>query len=143
MTITAARVEVLTAEVRVLMVGSRQVTLSVFRQLDRVDSALIQPFGRVRDKPANPGSDRVTVVGRSARPADHGALVRLSLSAQHERQQAWIWRSGREPIYDGDRDDGGPMTGEEREREAQACEARARIVAEWAALPLIVLAGLR
>jgi hypothetical protein len=70
MTTTTACVEVLTAEVRVLMVGSRQVTLSVFRQLDRVDSALIQPFGRVRDKPANPGSDRVAVVGSSARPAD-------------------------------------------------------------------------
>ena len=82
MTTTTARVEVLTAEVRVLMVGSRQITLSVFRQLDRVDSALIEPFGRVRDKPADPGSDRVIVVGRSARPADHGALVRSSLSAQ-------------------------------------------------------------
>lgn len=35
------------------------------------------------------------------------------------------------------------MTGEEREREARVCEARARIAAEWAALPLIVLAGLR
>jgi hypothetical protein len=141
MTATTARVDVLTAEVRVLMVGSRQVTLSVFRQLDRAGSALIEPFGRVRDKPADPGSDRVTVVGRSARPADYGALVRSSLSAQHERQQAWIWRNGREPVYDGD--GGGPMTAEEREREAQVCEARARIAAEWAALPLIVLAGLR
>ena len=34
MTITAARVEVLTAEVRVPMIGSRQVTLSVYGQLD-------------------------------------------------------------------------------------------------------------
>ena len=81
-------------------------------------------------------------MGRSARPADHGALVRSSLSAQYEHQQAWIWRTGREPIYDYD-GDGSPMTGEEREREAQACEARARIAAEWEALPLIVLAGLR
>jgi hypothetical protein len=32
-----ARVEVLRAEVRVLMVGSRQVTLSVARQLDAVE----------------------------------------------------------------------------------------------------------
>jgi hypothetical protein len=140
MTTTAARVEVLTAEVRVLIVGSRQVTLSVFRQLDRVNSALIEPFGRVRDKPADPGSDRVTVVGRSVRPADCGALVRSSLSAQHERQQAWRWRNSREPIYG---DDDRPMTGEEREREAEVCEASARIAAEWAALPLIVLAGLR
>jgi hypothetical protein len=34
MTVAAARVDVLTAEVRALMVGSRQVTLSVYRQLD-------------------------------------------------------------------------------------------------------------
>ena len=144
MTTTAARVEVLTAEVRVLMVGSRQVTLSVFRQLDRVDSALIEPFGRVRDNPADPGSDRVVVVGRSARPADHGALARSSLSANYEHQQAWHFRNGREPIWDGDGDgDGGPMTGEEREQAAQVCEFRARLAAEWARLPLIVLAGLR
>jgi hypothetical protein len=142
MTTTAARVELLTAEVRVLMVGSRQITLSVFRQLDRVDSALIEPFGRVRDKPADPGSDRVTVVGRSARPADHGALVRSSLSAQYEHQQAWIWRNGREPIWDGD-GDGEPMTAEAREQDAQDCEFRAALAAEWARLPLIVLAGLR
>jgi hypothetical protein len=35
------------------------------------------------------------------------------------------------------------MTGEEREQAAQVCEFRARIAAEWEALPLIVLAGLR
>lgn len=47
---TTATVEVLTAEVRVLMVGSRQVTLSVYRQLDRRPSRLVRPFGRVSDK---------------------------------------------------------------------------------------------
>ena len=46
---TTAHVEVLTAEVRVLMVGSRQVTLSVYRQLDHVRPGHIEPFGRVRD----------------------------------------------------------------------------------------------
>ncbi len=44
----AANVEVLTAEVRVLMVGSRQVTLSVARQLDEVKPDDVTPFGRVR-----------------------------------------------------------------------------------------------
>jgi hypothetical protein len=44
-----ATVETLTAEVRVLMVGKRQVTLSVYRQLDTVDLPLMEPFGRVRD----------------------------------------------------------------------------------------------
>lgn len=44
-----ATVETLTAEVRVLMVGNRQVTLSVYRQLDKVDLMEIEPFGRVND----------------------------------------------------------------------------------------------
>lgn len=35
---TTAKVETLTAQVRVLMVGNRQITLSVARQLDHVDS---------------------------------------------------------------------------------------------------------
>lgn len=46
---TTATVETLTAEVRVLMVGNRQVTLSVYKQLDEY---LSEPgwvnFGRVR-----------------------------------------------------------------------------------------------
>lgn len=42
-----ATVEVLTAEVRVLMVGSRQITASVVRQLDRVGWQLVDAFGRV------------------------------------------------------------------------------------------------
>lgn len=46
-------VETLTAEVRVLMVGSRQVTLSVARQLDSYElqddeSIGFMPFGRIR-----------------------------------------------------------------------------------------------
>ena len=49
MTSTTAEVQVLTAEVRVLMVGSRQVTLSVYRQLDPVAASDIEPFGRVSD----------------------------------------------------------------------------------------------
>jgi len=46
--IKTAEVEVLTAEVRVLMVGSRQITLSVARQLDQVPLLDVEPFGRVR-----------------------------------------------------------------------------------------------
>ena len=44
-----ATVETLTAEVRVLMVGNRQVTLSVYRQLDVVPLEEMEPFGRVND----------------------------------------------------------------------------------------------
>jgi hypothetical protein len=47
MTITTARVEVLTAEVRILMVSSRQVTMSVYEQLDPVRPEAIEAFGRV------------------------------------------------------------------------------------------------
>jgi len=43
-----ATIETLTAEVRVLMVGNRQITLSVYRQLDMIGSDAIRPFGRVR-----------------------------------------------------------------------------------------------
>ena len=53
MTTATAAIETLTAEVRVLMVGNRQVTLSVARQLDSFstydDEALnFEPFGRIR-----------------------------------------------------------------------------------------------
>lgn len=44
---STATVETLTAEVRTLMVGSRQVTLSVARQLDVVPPTHLEPFGRV------------------------------------------------------------------------------------------------
>lgn len=43
-----ATVETLTAEVRVLMVGNRQVTLSVARQLDEVPISELEAFGRIR-----------------------------------------------------------------------------------------------
>lgn len=46
-----ATVETLTAEVRVLMVGSRQVTLSVYRQLDKCRLAEFIPMGRVNATP--------------------------------------------------------------------------------------------
>ncbi|MCV7316314.1 hypothetical protein H7J77_12285 [Mycolicibacillus parakoreensis] len=53
MTTTTATVETLTAEVRVLQVGNRQITLSVAKQLDAFDlcqdEALdFTPFGRIR-----------------------------------------------------------------------------------------------
>lgn len=44
---TTATVETLTAEVRVLVVGNRQITLSVAKQLDEVPLWDMLPFGRV------------------------------------------------------------------------------------------------
>jgi len=67
-----AHVQVLTAEVRALMVGSRQVTLSVARQLDYVGLSELEPFGRVRI------GDEQRVIGRRLKD---GALV----LAQFER----------------------------------------------------------
>lgn len=65
-----ATVEALTAEVRALMIGSRQVTLSVYRQLDTVPHEQCEPFGRVRDSKDEPGC--IWVVGRDTT----GALIR-------------------------------------------------------------------
>ena len=81
MTEQSARVDVLTAEVRALMVGSRQITMSVYRQLDTVPPEQIEPFGRVRDKRTAAGY--VEVVGRSS----DGTLARSELKAT---PGAWI-----------------------------------------------------
>ena len=63
-----ATVETLTAEVRVLMVGNRQITLSVCRQLDVVPLEDMKPFGRINDGKR----DGTYVVGKHR---DTGALV--------------------------------------------------------------------
>jgi hypothetical protein len=59
------------AEVRVLQIGNRQVTLSVFKQLDWVTPIWIEPFGRVSD-----GSDHWDVVRVVGRHRETGVLVR-------------------------------------------------------------------
>jgi hypothetical protein len=139
MTTTAARVEVLTAEVRVLMVGSRQVTLSVLAQLDAAAFDEIEPFGRVR--PRSFSRFETHVVGRDG----GGALVRSwlpervawpkdrdgALRPEWSGNYLWIsepWRERRLVFL--------PRV---RGREAEAMAA----VLAWRELPLIVLAGLR
>jgi hypothetical protein len=52
----------LTAEIRVLQVGSKPVTLSAARQLDSVDATAIKPFGRVRIDP-KPATGLIEVIG--------------------------------------------------------------------------------
>lgn len=128
-----ATVEVLTAEVRVLMVSGRQVTLSVYRQLDEVEPNAIEPFGRVRDS-RREDNDEVQVMGRHG---EGGSLVRSKCVAPRQRfysgsahEPYWRWRAD--------------------EAEAQACEPirdhtpaydEAQAIFEaWSALPLIVLA---
>jgi hypothetical protein len=125
-----AVVEVLTARVRVLQVGSRQVTLSVYRQLDHVDPGQIEPFGRVKDRDDQAGM--IHVVGSSTRPVDHGALVRSKvLSAEmleHLREHDAV---SRDPYW--------------RAQLADPYRYRqiAQAAAAWERLPLIILAGLR
>jgi hypothetical protein len=67
-----ATVETLTAEVRVLMVGSRQVTLSVYGQLDTAEYEDAELFGRVSPKAAEhgyaEGGRPVTAVDVRAKP---------------------------------------------------------------------------
>ncbi|HKO85632.1 MAG TPA: hypothetical protein VJ140_13990 [Actinomycetota bacterium] len=81
-----ATVETLTAEVRVLMVGSRQVTLSVARQLDVVHPSVLEPFGRVNlngkpagDAQAGGWTTEVDLIGCSR---IDGALVRSRVDSR-------------------------------------------------------------
>jgi hypothetical protein len=116
-----ATVETLTAEVRTLMVGNRQVTMSVYKQLDCVGHAVIEPFGRVQsgakytDHGFDSTMDTIEVVGLVAQGfRNAGTLVR-----------AWVDADAYYP------------NNEARQREERA------IAEEWSNLPLIVLAGLR
>jgi len=72
---STATVEVLSAEVRVLMVGSRQVTLSVYRQLDSAPLTDVELFGRVRDRSDSSGD--IHVIGRHQ---ESGSLTRACLA---------------------------------------------------------------
>ncbi|MCB8910211.1 hypothetical protein KUG88_08715 [Rhodococcus rhodochrous] len=73
-------IETLTAEVRAVMIGKRQITLSVYRQLDTIPWEDIEPFGRVRDKQDDrPG---IYAVGRHR---DTGVLSRASI-----HRDSWV-----------------------------------------------------
>ena len=74
-----SKVEVLTAEIRVLQVGSKPVTLSAARQLDSVDGAAIKPFGRVRIDP-KPADGLIEVIG-----SVNGVLARSSARPRKAR----------------------------------------------------------
>jgi hypothetical protein len=167
---TTARVEVLTAEVRVLMVGSRQVTMSVYNQLDRVALSQIEPFGRVHPRDAEPGM--IYVVGASTRDADRGTLVRsqrescmvLVRQADQRRNRADMITERGELTQQREKTDWrdwdrtaaakrlnqlDAILATETRTVAQVIAesgelmAAAKAAAPWDALPLIVLAGLR
>jgi hypothetical protein len=87
-----ATVEVLTAEVRVLQVGRRQVTLSVVRQLDWADPADVVPFGRVRTGDNLPGRPRVIGSTGSSRVGQQTAIEVVG-SAAGALVRSVSWRS--------------------------------------------------
>ena len=161
-----ARVEVLRAEVRVLMVGSRQVTLSVARQLDAVKPGKIEPFGRVRiDK--DPTGQVIEVVGsadgvlvRSATsrkryrcPGNHmdreqqcAEYKRLSqaVDAERQAQRAQARRAGvRAPVPVPGRTSASRALHEHAEHVWCGYADGKALYEAWEKLPLIVLAGLK
>jgi hypothetical protein len=154
-----ATVETLTAEVRVLMVGSRQVTMSVYNQLDQVTPAEIEPFGRVAPKTATGGW--VHVIGRHT---DSGVLVRAFLPgapgdpSAGERYIANLRvkldeARARARAHEARRVVGSNLEKSKvlwqdlvERRTAEIAEwedGLSAMSAKWCALPLIVLAGLR
>lgn len=121
MTAKEATVEVLTAEVRVLMVGSRQVTLSVYKQLDVATLGRnFEIFGRVRARRFGGvtgfAQDVIEVVG-----ARDGTLC-----------ASWLCRSDGRTVT-GYNDPGGRLNHDAGEQVWDQLEE----------YPLIVLAGLR
>jgi hypothetical protein len=81
---TTATVATLTATVHVLQVGSRQITLSVAKQLDCVDRENIEPMGRIRL------NDGVELIGRGP----DGTLVR-----SHVTPEASAYRTNRDWVH--------------------------------------------
>ncbi len=140
-----ATVETLTAEVRILMVGLRQVTLSVARQLDEVDPCEIEPFGRIRAGSRNgfAAIDQVEVIGSAG-----GQLARSIVVAtrywcgsghipfggrtHHDGLEVICWPCGEE------------FHGTDGHKEVWVDFSHGeKLYREWQDLPLIVLAGLR
>ena len=126
---TTATVEVLTAEVRVLMVGSRQITRSVYRQLDIVPYDQVEAMGRVNERVAY--ADEGWIVGRDTLT---GELVRAELGQLYPRRLGPV----DVPCTD--------LNGKQktvRIIERVRPPEYARALEAYRELPLIVLAGLR
>ena len=134
-------VEALTAEIRVLQVGSKPVTLSAARQLDLVDASEIRPFGRVRIDP-KPAAGLIEVIG-----SVDGILARSSATSRKVECPGYNTR----PYHDY----GLPQVVCRRHRNTSAADGAGQrhewteytpsqeLYETWVALPLIVLAGLR
>lgn len=150
-----ATVEVLAAEVRVLMVGSRQVTLSVYAQLDMVDVDYIEPFGRVHFRKRDAGNF-VDLVGKDSRT---GVLVRSSVPRrewvmeEHDETAKDLLQDIRECEWTASEQERALHPQEAEDFRQLAAAARSSLKIRWsylsskaeetARLPLIVLAGLK
>jgi hypothetical protein len=82
----SASVEVLSAEFRVIEVGNRHLTCSMYRQLDEATFERFEPFGRVRNNKRKPIRGVLHLVGRNTQT---GALVR-----HNARPPRWTKREG-------------------------------------------------
>lgn len=141
MSIEYAEVQTLTAEVHVLMVGNRQVTLSMAYQLDQVLTTDIVPFGRVSLQGKNhaPG---MWVIG-ACKPSGELVVSRAEFHGHEwlDFETMGVYRQLVEindsyfPITG--------TTGPEIEHKQKQYSDRIGVALGWADLPLIVLAGLR
>ena len=133
-------VEVLTAEIRVLQVGSKPVALSAARQLDVVNGAAIKPFGRVRIDP-KPTDGLIEVIG-----SVNGVLARSSARARKVECPGYGNASslgyGLPQVVCARHRDTSPMESAGRHNWTEYTPSQ-QIYEAWQALPLIVLAGLR
>lgn len=110
-----ATVETMTAEVHVLKVGSRQVTLSVAKQLDLALVNDMKPMGRIRT--VWDASFLIELIGRHS---ETGALVRAFV--YHPNTTRWL---------------------ADCEISNVVCRVSSEEFEAIQALPLIVLAGLK
>lgn len=125
-----AHVQRVTATIRTLVIGTHQVTLSVYAQLDECPAELIQPFGRVRPRAASRW--HTYVVGRINRQ-----LARSSSLSER------AWQQGKRTLYG---ETAHLDVGNRRyviPSNVDRQEALAALATEWEKLPLIVLTGLR
>jgi hypothetical protein len=154
-TTRSATVNTLTAEVRTLVVGARQVTLSVFNQLDVVHPLWVEPMGRVRPRENGYRLSQIHVVGRAV---DDGALVRSRLETRDSfeagggylrGQQGKLYEpTGADPNCPACEGTGSALPNRQLNELGQvslcpSCNPRRPVVDQWMDLPLIVLAGLR
>lgn len=83
--VNEATVITLTAEVKTLVLGARQVTLGVFAQLDQVPPEEIIPFGRV-----SPPGEKEPVVQVVGKHRETGTLVRSSYPISWKGRRDYI-----------------------------------------------------